>query len=117
MKPDQRNRLEALQEKIAEVLIEEMNPDNWAGAGIIPALMDKEQRGNRYFDKKNAAMTAVIYMDNAKLLENTKAALGRDPYKDNELDKKIQKAEQDADKLLESVRKTAGKTHGKPAQS
>lgn len=113
MTPDQRNKLEQIQERIAEVLITEMDPNNWAGAGVIPALMDKEQRGNRYFDKKNAAMTAVIYMDNAKLLENTKPALGRDPYKDAELDKKIKSAEKEAGKLLEKVKKTAGKTHGK----
>ena len=114
MTPEQSARLLALNDRIAEVLLEEMDPDNWSGAGIALVNMDKEQRGNRYFDKKNAAMTAVLYIDNAKLLENSKASLGRDPYKDDELDKKIAKAEKEAGQLLDKVKKKASRAHGKP---
>lgn len=117
MTPEQLARLNALQEKIAEVLLDEMNPDNWAGAGLTPAAMNKQQRGDRYFDKKNAAMTAMLYIDNGKLLLNSKAALGRDPYKDDELDKKIAAAEKTAGQLLDKVKKKASATNGKAKKS
>lgn len=114
MRQDQKEKLEALQEKIAEILLDEMNPENWAGAGKKLVDMTKDQRGNRYFDKKNAAMTAVLYVNNDKLLVNTKAALGRDPYEDEDLDKQIRKAEKAGDELLEKVKATSKKTtHGK----
>jgi hypothetical protein len=61
-------------------------------------------------------MTAVLYIDNGKLLLNSKAALGRDPYKDDELDNKIAAAEKTAGQLLAKVQKKAGATHGKSAK-
>ena len=115
MTPEQTEKLREIQERIADVLLQEMDPDNWAGAGVIPAEMSKEERGNRYFDKKSAATTAVIYLGNEKLLANTKEALGRDPYKDDELDEKVAQATKDADKLLKKLRAKNGKVNAKSA--
>lgn len=121
MRPDQLERLGALAEKLAEVVLEEADPDNWPGAGTPVTGLSKEQRGDRYWSKKNAAMTLVLLNDLAKVAANTKEALGRDPYTEPELDARIDKAEAQAARLLDEVAKAAKKaafdkkTHGKAA--
>lgn len=105
MRDDQRKRLEELSEKLIDVVLEEADPDFWPGAGESLADVDQETRGNRYWCKKNAQATFVLAGSVEKLAANTKEALGRDPYKDSELDKKIADAEKIAGKMLEKLSK------------
>lgn len=114
MREDQRQRLADLEEKLVEVFLDEADPDNWPGAGLPPNQMEQKTRGDRYWSKKNAAATMVLLGGVGKLTENTKGALGRDPYSEPELDKQISSAEAKAQALVERVVKKARDTaHGK----
>ena len=63
MRDDQITRLQALSESLGEVVIHEVDPANWPGAEKDPADLTQQERGDRYWSKKNAAatMTPVSY--------------------------------------------------------
>ena len=104
MRDDQKKALEALSEKLIDVVLEESDPDLWPGAGQSLADVDSQTRGDRYWCKKNAAATFALAMSVDKLSINTKAALGRDPYEDNDMDKQINKAEKQAGEMLKKLK-------------
>jgi hypothetical protein len=60
MRPDQIERLQDLAEQIGEVFLEEADPQNWNGAGLPLVSLNKETRGGRYWDKKNAIQTGTL---------------------------------------------------------
>lgn len=60
MRQDQIDRLQDLAEQIGEVFLEEADPQNWNGAGLPLSGMDKDTRGGRYWDKKNAIQTGTL---------------------------------------------------------
>lgn len=60
MRDDQIQRLTDLANDIAEVFIEEADPQNWSGAGIPLSEIAPAVRGNRYWDKKNAIQTGTL---------------------------------------------------------
>ena len=62
MREDQYIRLQALGEKLAEAFIAEADPDQWSGAGKTPQEMDKGERGDRYWCKRNAAATGALFL-------------------------------------------------------
>ncbi|OUL17298.1 hypothetical protein B0X78_00260 [bacterium AM6] len=62
MREDQYLRLQALSEKLAEAFIEEADPATWTGAGKAPSEMDKAERGDRYWCKRNAAATGGLLL-------------------------------------------------------
>lgn len=109
MRPDQIQRLRELQEKLAEVVLEEADPDTWPGAGMPLADVDRDTRGDRFWCKKNAAATFA-------LLERTTSTLtyspnDRQPQEEQEvdIDKQIAKREKEAAALLDGVMKKARK--------
>lgn len=60
MRKDQIARLQDLAESIGEVFLDEADPANWNGAGVPLAQLDKDARGGRYWDKKNAIQTGTL---------------------------------------------------------
>lgn len=107
MRPDQLQRLQELSEKLADVVLEEADPETWPGAGVPIADMTHEQRGSRYWSKKNAAATFALLERTSSLLTDVKT-VGNDRHKDDEdLDKQIQAKEKEAAKMLERVMKGA----------
>lgn len=60
MRKDQIDRLQDIAEQIGEVFLEEADPANWNGSGVPLASLDKDQRGGRYWDKKNAIQTGTL---------------------------------------------------------
>lgn len=118
MRDDQKVRLQDLQEKLLDVFLDEADPANWSGYGKAAADMTKDERGGRHWDKKSAAGTMMILAGVEKLTANTKEALGRDPYEDDDLDAQIAKAEAKAQSRAKAVASAAistaaGKAHGK----
>lgn len=120
MRKDQLESLARLSEKLADVVLEEADPDNWPAAGIPLAEQSKDDRGDRYWAKKNASATFSMLITVEKLALNSKEALGRDPYPEADMDKHIAQAEANAAKLLDKVQKEAKRkefmgraTHGK----
>jgi hypothetical protein len=106
MRPDQLIRIAELSEKLAEVVLEEADPETWPGAGVPLAEMSNEQRGNRYWAKKNAAATFTLLDRTASLLQHIS-----DPSKpqdnDEDLDKQLAAREKEAAKMLDRVMKGA----------
>jgi hypothetical protein len=103
MRPDQAERLAQLEESLIDVYLDEADPANWPGVGTAGEHMTKEERGDRYWSKKNAAATVMLAMETRKLIANDKGALGRDPYSDGEMDRKIHDAEKRAADLVKKV--------------
>jgi hypothetical protein len=66
--------LELLADKLVGELIVASDPDNWTGAGQMPAAMDQQTRGNRNWDMKNANILGALLMRTVtvrKLMQHT----------------------------------------------
>lgn len=128
MRQDQYLRLQELTEKLTDVFLEEADPDKWPGAGIAPASMDQQTRGDRYWCKKVAAGTITLIMKTASLQGRIQmgGAEGGAPdaeekpeAEDDSLEAEIARAEREAQKMLDEIQKGARKAsfdkkvHGK----
>lgn len=125
MRQDQYEKLQALSEKLTDVFLSEADPENWPGSGWNPAQLTKEQRGDRYWSKKNAVATLSIITKVAQLTtviqESSNAGTGSANVVDDEggLDADILQAEKEAAKLLDQMTRAASKknfdhrVHGK----
>ena len=60
MSGDHETRLDDLADKVMEVFLSEADPDNWSGAGKAPEELDKETRGARNWDAKNANQIGAL---------------------------------------------------------
>jgi hypothetical protein len=121
MREDQVLRLRDLSEKLADVVLEEADPDEWPGAGLPLAGLSQQERGDRYWCKKNAAASFALLTRTEDLIER---AAGRGETEDQgereaDLERELNDYEKKAAKLLDKVqaeaKKTAfdRKTHGK----
>jgi hypothetical protein len=124
MRPDQYSKLQDLSARLVDVFVQEAEPENWPGHDVLPAEMDQQTRGDRYWCKKNAVATLslICRMDNLAHTSKTPAGAGLgndDPASENLLDAEIKAAEKDATKLLDSLQRTTKKAafdrhvHGK----
>ncbi len=116
MRIDQYEKLQALTEKLADVLIDELNPDEWPGAGIKPATMDRDTRGDRYWCKKNAAATlsALTRLHTIiGLVQRTAPPPATEDADDDDLEKEIESAERAALRAIEAAQARAKRGRGK----
>lgn len=112
MRDDQRQRLAELSEKLTEVVLEEADPAAWPGQGKTVADMSPDERGDRYWCKKNATASISLLLRVQQVIENTPEALGRgQPLRDPEIDNEVKRAERQAAELLGKLQ---AKAHGKP---
>lgn len=104
---DYLTRLTSLSDKLLNVAIEECNPDNWQSANKRIKDLTVEERGNRYWDKKNAAGSLTILIKVQSLIgmqgrqkpgEQSKGA-----GKDDDVEGQIKKAEKEVEKILDRV--------------
>lgn len=110
MRQDQVDRLQELCEKIAEVFLEEADPESWNGAGVPVTSMDQETRGNRLWDKKNAVQTGALL---ARVLDLRDRDLmqGRAPIDDGEVDAEIKRHEKQAREILKAIGDKSASKH------
>ena len=111
MRDDQIYRLQLLSENLADVVITEVDPTGWPGAGKTPAELTQEERGNRYWSKKNAAATMTLLLK----VVNIAGIMGRgtkpgDTSPEDELDNELAAAERQAQAMLERVQQ-GGNVH------
>jgi hypothetical protein len=118
MKRDQYERLQALEEKLVDVLLHEAEPDKWPGHGIDPGAMDPQTRGDRYWCKKNAVATiSLVQRVGALIGQVTRggadvappASTGEQPPAEDHLEDDVKAAEQEAARLLKELQQGTGK--------
>jgi hypothetical protein len=117
MRDDQYLKFKRLGEELIEVALAELEPANWSGAGLTLAELSKNQRGDRYWAKKNAnqTLTLVIKMQSlAGMIERAQKGSTEQPELTpdgetvaDELDAKIKAAERQAAQILKRAHSRA----------
>lgn len=128
MRQDQYEKLQALEERLTDVFINEAEPAKWPGHALEPGAMDQQTRGDRYWCKKNAVATLSLIQRVAGLVHTiqvnaaTPPPAGAEPPSgddDKQLDGEIAAAEKEAARLLDEMQRRSRKeafdqrTHGK----
>lgn len=101
MRPDQIERLKALSEGLADVVISEADPAMWPGAGKDAADLTKDERGNRYWSKKNAAATMTLLVKVMSIAGHVQGGTLPSGTTEEDLEDIQAKAEREATALLE----------------
>lgn len=112
MRDDQIVRLQALTERLGEVVIQEIDPHQWPGHGKALGELSQQERGDRYWCKKNAAasMTLLLKAVNiAGILNRAKPAPDAGAAID-ELDGELAAAEREANAIIERLQRN-GNAH------
>ena len=108
MRPDQVQRIRDLSESLADTFIFEADPTEWPGDGKAPADLSQEERGNRYWSKRNAMATGGVLRYTLDLLKHHESGgAPDDAEKDSDLDRKIADAERRAEAAVARVMKRA----------
>jgi hypothetical protein len=114
MRPDQLQRLQDLSEKLIDVVLEEADPDQWPGAGLPIAAMSKQDRGDRFWCKRNANATFALAQRVEELIGGHVGTF----ESDDDMEKTIQRREKEASELLaRAMKKAKGVTGGKASTS
>lgn len=104
-------QLDELADQITAVLIDEANPANWDGAGIPSAYLDKDQRGNRFWDKKNCTATAALLLKVHAIIDAVEDAEKGRKRRDGarvdlaDLNEELAQAKREAKKVMERIGK------------
>jgi hypothetical protein len=111
VRDDQYARLKTLQEQLAEVVLVEANPAHWNGEGKPLVDLTREERGDRYWCKKNAAATLSVLMRLYNITGMIERA-GPAPIEptaegESDLDKEVAKAEREAKSILNRLAKAS----------
>lgn len=112
MRDDQIVRLQALTERLGEVVISEIDPHQWPGADKGLADLTQKERGDRYWCKKNAAATMTLLLkavNIAGILNRSKPAPDTGAAID-ELDGELAAAEREAQAIIDRMQKS-GNVH------
>lgn len=118
MRQDQYEKLQALEEKLADVFIGEAEPEQWPGHGIAPSAMDQKTRGDRYWVKKNAVATLSLMQRVATTIGQvqlrgagtTPETSSGDGEAQDHLDDEVRGYEKEAATLLREMQEGAKKT-------
>jgi hypothetical protein len=113
MRVDQFLKLQALSEKLADVVITDVDPVSWAGAGLTAAQMTQTQRGDAFWSRKMALSTISVLVRVQGLIHSTQqfgdtpppaGAPAADPVDEPpSLEAEIAQAEKDARVVLDRV--------------
>ncbi|HEM8492622.1 TPA: hypothetical protein U2Q18_003702 [Citrobacter koseri] len=109
MHQDYKTRLTALSDKLTDVVLEEADPDNWAGGNKRVNALTKQERGDRYWDKKNAAASLTLLIKVHSLIGmHTRGGVPPVPGEideEFELGQRVNKAEREAAAILKRLQK------------
>jgi len=111
MRQDQYEKLQQLSEKLADVLVAELDPDSWPGATIEVAHQDRDTRGDRYWFKKNAGMTLTVLTKLHTIIGMVQRIAPPDPEagaeEPHDIDAEVATAEQEALRAIETAQRRA----------
>ncbi|MEI3775521.1 hypothetical protein [Pectobacterium brasiliense] len=109
MHDDYKSRLTVLSDKLTDTVLTEADPDNWPGAGKTIDKHTKQERGDRYWFKKNAAATLTLLTKVHSLIGiHTRGGSPKDGGGDDEafeLGQQVAKAEREAAAIIERIQK------------
>jgi len=108
MHADYKTRLTALTDKLTDAVLEEADPENWAGGNKRVDQLTKQERGDRYWDKKNAAASLTLLIKVHSLIGmQTRGGTAKDnPDQDDEafeLGQQVSKAEKEAAAIIDRL--------------
>lgn len=106
MHDDYKTRLTELSDKLTDTVLVEADPDCWPGADKPISEHTKEERGDRYWFKKNAAATLTLLTKVHTLIGlHTRGGTPKEAPSDGdfELGKQIAAAEREAAKIIERI--------------
>jgi hypothetical protein len=105
VRTEQFERMQSLAEKLTDVVIDEANPDEWPGKDTKLIELTRDQRGDRYWCKKNAAATLSLLTKMHSLLGIVEKRNVDPPDEDehDDLEDEIKAAEKEATKILKTV--------------
>ncbi len=129
MRQDQFEKLQAIAERLADVVIIDADPATWAGAGLTSGTMTQQQRGDAYWSRKMAVATIGVMMRVETIIGNVTAdGRGTTPPAtptpeagdDHEsmLDSEVESCQREAAKLFDRMQRATekadaeAKTHG-----
>lgn len=112
MRDDQYTKLKGLTEKLTDVVLEEADPAKWTGAGVEVAQLTRDDRGDRYWCKKNAAATLSVLMRVHNLVGVIERGGSAEPPPEgaageSDLDKEVAAAEKEARSILTKLANTS----------
>lgn len=110
MHADYKTRLTDLTDKLTDAVLEEADPENWAGGVKRLGELTKQERGDRYWDKKNAAasLTLLIKVHSLIGMQTRGGTPSNNPGEDDEafeLGQQVSKAEREAAAIIERIQK------------
>lgn len=118
MREDQYHRLQALEEKITDQFLFEADPANWTGEGVLPKDLTQQDRGDRYWCKKNAVATISLAIRIGSLIGRIQMAGTTTPAAEGDgedgdsaglLDAEVKAAEREAQAMLSRFQRQQGK--------
>ncbi|EDQ3585443.1 hypothetical protein HJ49_002089 [Salmonella enterica subsp. enterica] len=110
MHQDYKTRLATLSDKLTDAVLEEADPENWAGGNKRIGELTKQERGDRYWDKKNAAasLTLLIKVHSLIGMQTRGGTPSDNPDTNDEafaLGQQVSKAEREAAAIIERLQK------------
>lgn len=106
MRQDQFERLQGLTERLADQFFIDAEPADWSGAGKRPNQMDKTERGDAFWCKRNAVATLALLTKTIAIGDVVRgesgdpAAPGAVTDDEDDVDSEINAAEKEAAKLF-----------------
>lgn len=107
MTPNQLERMRKLEEKLADVVLDEADPDSWPGKSKSLADLTAGERGDRYWCKKNAAASFALLARCSVFVTGAPSSGDDDEVS---IDKQIAKREAEAQRLLDTTLNQARKS-------
>jgi hypothetical protein len=118
MRQDQYERLQALEETLLDVFLDEASPDNWPGRGLKIGEMDAQTRGDLYWVRKTAASAGMLYTRVGAMIGASQGlgvttpgapAEGDADSEACQLDAEVAKAEKEAARLMRELQNGTAK--------
>lgn len=104
MRADQLKRLEDLSEKLADAFLLEADPAEWPGSETPLGELTQQQRGDRYWCKKNAMATGAVLRFTMDVMAKQPPPGEKPPGEgDDDLDKQVRDAERRAKKAVDDA--------------
>lgn len=104
MRADQITKLSSLSSDLTDVVLGEADPTSWPGDGKKLVELTQDERGDRYWSKKNAAATLSLLIKIHTMLGIADRGLNQVMPEDDDMDAEIAKAEKAAKKILGKFR-------------